>query len=312
MARTVVALYDRFEDANDAVRDLVKRDFPREDISLVMNDTEDRYSPYLRGDQGSEAAGEYADTTNASEGAGVGAGIGAVVGGLGGLLVGLGALTIPGVGPVLAAGPLAAALSGLAGAGVGAVAGGVTGGLLGALVDMGIPEETAHYYAEGVRRGGALVTVRTADTTADQVVEVLNDHNPVDINQRAEKWRNAGWTRFDPQSEPMEMQRTPATRAERVDLASDTSEYYDFDYYEAAFRRHYDTSYAASGYTYDQYLPAYHYGYDLATDERYENYDWRELEPEAHRYWDERNPGTWDQFKNAVRHAWQEAKNAQD
>src|SRR5690606_38716981 len=112
--------------------------------------------------------------SGAAEGAGVGAGIGAVLGGLGGLLVGLGALTIPGIGPVIAAGPLAAALTGLAGAGAGAVAGGVTGGLIGALTGLGVPEENAQYYAEGIRRGGVLVTARVADNRTSEAVDILN------------------------------------------------------------------------------------------------------------------------------------------
>ncbi len=120
------------------------------------------------------------------------------LGALGGLLVGLGALTIPGIGPVIAAGPLAVALSTLTGVGVGAVAGGVTGGLLGALIGLGIPEQEAHYYAEGVRRGGVLVTVQADEYNADQITDILNHHDPIDIHSRAQKWREQGWTGFNP------------------------------------------------------------------------------------------------------------------
>jgi hypothetical protein len=111
--------------------------------------------------------------------------------------VGLGALTIPGLGPVLAAGPLAIALSTLLGAGVGAAAGGVTGGLLGALIGLGIPEEEAEYYAEGVRRGGVLVTTQVQDGIADQIVNILDRHHPVDIHQRAAQWKEQGWKGYD-------------------------------------------------------------------------------------------------------------------
>ncbi len=69
-----------------------------------------------------------------ADGAAAGAGVGAVLGGLAGLLVGIGALAIPGIGPIIAAGPLAATL---AGAGLGAA----TGGVIGALADAGVPEE---------------------------------------------------------------------------------------------------------------------------------------------------------------------------
>lgn len=184
MAKTVVGLYDRFEDAQAAVSALVSSGFARENINLVAADTEGKFKKYV-GQPGEDI----------SEGTAAGAGIGAVVGGLGGLLVGLGALAIPGIGPVLAAGPI---LSALVGAGVGAVA----GGLMGALVDLGIPEEQANWYAEGVRRGGTLVTVTTTDELADEAVSILNRFNPVDIKQRVTSWQSDKWTRFDETSRP--------------------------------------------------------------------------------------------------------------
>lgn len=81
------------------------------------------------------------------------AGIGAALGGAAGLLAGLGAFVLPGIGAVVAAGWLASALAG-------AVAGGAAGGVVGALIEAGISENDAAGYAEGVRRGGTLVTVR--------------------------------------------------------------------------------------------------------------------------------------------------------
>lgn len=195
MARTVIALYDDFASANAAVRELVDNGFSRDDVSIMANDAQGEYGRYIPGKEGIEPSAT-------AQGAGVGAGIGAVIGGLAGLLVGLGALAIPGIGPVVAAGPLAAALTGLAGAGAGAVAGGVTGGLIGALVDMGVPEETAHYYAEGIRRGGTLVSIRTDDAMTDRAVDIMNRHDPVDINERVGQWRTTGWTGFDPNAQP--------------------------------------------------------------------------------------------------------------
>ena len=313
MTRTVVALFDDFTAANSALRELVDNGFSRDDISLMASDTSGEYGRYLEGGE----AGEV-EPSGAAQGAGVGAGIGAAVGGLGGLLVGLGALTIPGIGPVLAAGPLAAALTGLAGAGAGAVAGGITGGLIGALVDMGVPEETAQYYAEGVRRGGHLITVRTPDHMTDRAVDILNRHDPVDVNERASQWRQSGWTRFDESAEPYqptsefdrpfrtedEMMSAGASR-QTTDMSTD---YTDFNAYDNRFRDHFQSTYTTEQYTYEQYQPAYRYGYDLARDERYMDRDWNELEPEARSRWDERNPGTWEQFKDAVRHAWEEIK----
>jgi len=82
------------------------------------------------------------------------------------------------------------------------VAGGVAGGLIGALVDAGLPEEQAEYYAEGVRRGGALLTVDADDQMVDQARQIMDRHNPVDINQRADYWRQSGWKGYDEKAKP--------------------------------------------------------------------------------------------------------------
>lgn len=91
---------------------------------------------------------------------------GAAIGGLGGLLVGLGVLAVPGIGPILAAGPLASALGGL-------LAGGAIGGLVGGLSAIGVPEEYAREYAAGVEQGNTVVSVRTDEVTTDPVERIL-------------------------------------------------------------------------------------------------------------------------------------------
>lgn len=310
MARTVVALYDDFTTANDVVRDLVDHGFAREDISLMASDATGEYGSYL----GDETRVDY-ETSATASGAGVGAGIGAVLGGLGGLLVGLGALAIPGIGPVVAAGPLAAALSGLAGAGVGAVAGGVTGGLIGALVDMGLPEEEAQFYTEGIRRGGTLVTVQTADYMADQARDVMNRYNPVDLNERVSSWRERGWSGFDPGTEPYdidEIERERQYYGSSPAMSREMGTSFDDDYasYHDTFYQHYETSLANTGYPYDYYEPAYRFGHTLANEGRYTDRDWNELEPEFRSEWEREHPGTWEEFKSSIRHAWEEVKDA--
>lgn len=196
MAKVVVGLYDRLENAQRAVEELTSNGFARENISLVAADTEGKYGQYVE----SEGQGE-----DISDGAAAGAGIGAVTGGLGGLLVGLGVLAIPGIGPVLAAGPL---ISTLVGAGIGAAA----GGLIGALVDLGIPEDQAELYSEGVRRGGTLVTVNTPDERADQAADIMNRHDPIDINERATQWRSDQWEGFDRTATPYTADQFTAER----------------------------------------------------------------------------------------------------
>ena len=118
--------------------------------------------------------------TKAPEGAATGAGTGAVVGGTLGWLAGIGALAIPGVGPLIAAGPIVAAL---AGAGVG----GTVGGLTGALVGMGIPEYEAKRYEGRVKEGGILLSVHcdSSDWTK-KAKEILERTGADDVSSTGE------------------------------------------------------------------------------------------------------------------------------
>lgn len=184
MAKTVVGLMDTPAEAESVVRDLAQScGCERSDIGLMA-----------RGPQ-SEATGATGATSEHSgsgsemaSGALKGAGTGAAVGGVLGLVAGAASLTIPGLGPLIAAGPIAAALGG---AGIGAAA----GGLIGALSNLGVPEEEAHYYAEGVQRGGTLVTLHArSDDVADCAAEVMRRHGAVDIDQRAAEWKEQGWS----------------------------------------------------------------------------------------------------------------------
>jgi hypothetical protein len=210
--KTVVGLYDDLEDAREAVDELVEAGIPRSDISLVARDVTGEYGTYLD---------EYDEAEDVGEAAAGGAVGGAVVGGLMGLLVGLGAFAIPGLGPIIAAGPLAAAL---AGAGIGAA----TGGILGALVEWGIPEAEAGYYAEGVRRGSTLLAVRVPENLTEDVVEIMNDYAPVNIERRAEYWRNEyGWQGYDPNAEPFGAEEIESYRSTLSDW--DDADDYDYD-----------------------------------------------------------------------------------
>lgn len=200
MAKTIVGLFDTATEAQSVVQELSRLGIQRDQISLMASRNDESMTP--------ETA---AETTTSGEDTMAGAGIGAVAGGVGGLIVGLVALPIPGLGPIIAAGPIAAALTG---AGIGAV----TGGVIGALTHVGVPEEHAQHYAEGVRRGGTLVTVNAPDTLASRVSALMNQHRAVDVSQRAAQWRQSGWQGFDanaPAYGPDDVQRERSLYANR-------------------------------------------------------------------------------------------------
>jgi hypothetical protein len=178
-------------DAAAAVRELEASGVPHADISIVANNI----VPVDRDERTSNVAGD----------AGKGAGVGAAVGGGAGLLTGLGLMAIPGVGPVVAAGWLIATAVGAA---AGAIAGGAVGGMIGALTASGVSEDDANVYAEGVRRGGTLVTAHVDDQRVSQAREILQRSRSVDLNARRNAYRQAGWSRFD--------EAAPAYRDEQV------------------------------------------------------------------------------------------------
>jgi len=180
--KTIVGVFNSVQDANAAVSELETQGISRDDISVVANKNATGYDTMDDRDKASDVIAD--------------AGIGAAIGGVGGLLLSAaGALTIPVIGPILAAGPIAAALTG---AGIGAAA----GGLIGALTESGIPEEDAKYYAEGVRRGDVLVTVKADNTQTDRVCDVFDRHDAVDVDDRVQNWRNRGWGGWNDSAQP--------------------------------------------------------------------------------------------------------------
>jgi hypothetical protein len=150
--QTVVGIFDGQNDAEKALNELKSAGFMPDQVSVVAKDTGETKSMVERSDMGG------AETT----GAGTGALMGGLFGGAAGWLIGIGALAIPGIGPIVAAGALATTLGGAA---VGAVA----GGLIGALVGAGIPEEDARTYETHVKEGRILITANAS--TAGQTQE---------------------------------------------------------------------------------------------------------------------------------------------
>ncbi|WP_106768614.1 general stress protein [Paenibacillus faecalis] len=195
MTRKVVGAFRTEQEATRAINELKEIGFNSEEISVIAKDRDEVTT--INNETG----------TKAPEGLASGAATGGVLGGVTGLLAGLGAMAIPGLGPIVAAGPIAATLTGAA---VGAGAGGLVGGLIG----LGIPEEEAREYDEYLDEGRILVLVDSDDHNRDRVYntfrrnDTLNEHvynengeytgAGVDIDSYADKKDAAEETAQDP------------------------------------------------------------------------------------------------------------------
>ena len=330
MANNLVGLFDDRSTAQGAVQDLVSAGIDRNRISIVASD-----------DSGTTTTLGVDESGNiAGEGAASGATSGAVVGGAVGLAIGLGFTFLPFAGFLLA-GPIAGLLTG-------AVAGAATGGVLGGLIGLGIPRETAELYAEGVRRGGTLVTVQAEASEENQIRDILNRDGAVDVDRRSADWRSNGYTGYDESAKPytsaeMANERTryatpvnsdwndtasapaPSTDATyagsnaapgaNVVTTTDPNTGYsdktigDVDWNdETSHREHFEMN-TPSG-DWERHAPAYAYGRDLANDPTYGTGDWDTNESRFRSQWEDRNPGTWDEFKASVRHGYDKMKDA--
>jgi uncharacterized protein (TIGR02271 family) len=416
--KTVIGLFGSLTEAQVVIKRLIRNGFKPDSIGAVMIDPEGQQATNSISDKSNDRSTGPADRV--------------AVDSFGGLLTRPRGTLAAGIGPVLTAGPLSAALTKHA-----------TGGLIGALVDVGITEEKAQHYAEGVRRGAVLITVNAADELIENAAGILQGSGALDVDKLAAQWRQSGWTTHNPKSEPhtqnkqgmeldndtrvatqsvdegvdahaenegevtvpiveeelqvekrqvqhgsvrvrryvteipveekvelrqenLKVDRRPADRpASEADFESfkegtlelvETSEEVvvskrarvveeiviakevshrtetvrdkvrrmnvqveklgsepakhtvDFEEFENDLRNNYKTNFSKSEYSFDDFLPAYRYGYTLANDKRYSSGDWRSVEPDAQRYWEESNQGTWEEFKNAVRYAWEKVR----
>ena len=180
---TISRLYKDYDTGARVVAELERSGIPDTDISIIANNDSGRFDHNKSRRIDRDADG----TDDRAEGAAAGAGIGATIGGVAGLLAGLGLLAIPGIGPVVAAGWLASTAAM-------AAAGGATGGLVGALTQSGIGEKEAHAYAEGVQRGGTLVTVRVTGADRARVESIMDRYNPLDTSGLGTEERPGDWS----------------------------------------------------------------------------------------------------------------------
>jgi hypothetical protein len=164
----VFGLYRDRVSVENAVDTLRQAEFRNTDISVLFPEN--------------EGTKDFAHekNTKAPEGTATGAASGAVIGGGLGWLAGIGALAIPGVGPLIAAGPIVAALAGVG-------IGGTVGGITGALVGMGIPEYEAKRYEGRVKEGGLLLSVHADDSNwTKRAKEILERTGAEDISSTGE------------------------------------------------------------------------------------------------------------------------------
>ena len=101
---------------------------------------------------------------------------------------------------------------------MGALGGAAVGGIVGALVDAGVPEADAHVYSESIRRGGTMVTVRTAEANAVAARGALDGFSPVDISARRLEYQKTGWKAFDPKAPDYTLSDAEIERARRRNL----------------------------------------------------------------------------------------------
>lgn len=169
MSKSIIGIATSREQVETVVNDLQASGIPAADLSVLIPES------------GGVPDTVTVKTTKAPEGATAGVVTGGITGGALGLLAGIGALAIPGVGPLIAAGPIVAALSGAA---IGATGGGVVG----ALVGMGIPELEAKIYEDRIKEGGYLLAVHVSNhNTRKEIREILQQCAIEDISTVTEK-----------------------------------------------------------------------------------------------------------------------------
>jgi hypothetical protein len=317
----VYGIYSHRSQAEGGVDRLIGAGFRKEDISVLMQDN--------------SGTKDFAHTkeTKAPEGTTAGVIAGGAIGGTFGLLVGIGALAIPGLGPLIAAGPIIGALTGVG-------SGGVVGGIIGALIGMGIPEYEAKRFEGHIRKGGILASVHCDNsewvskakgllkqTGADDVsssseakADFASSDRPYSTTEPTNRRVSLGSLAERPPEPPTPVPQDvpvrdsvaapaqPASPSSRVRVVPTSAPATLSD--EADFRRHFESGPGSLGRDYSAYGPAYCYGSEAANDLKYRGRSFDEVEPELRSEYLRRNPGSsWDQVKDSVRYGWSKISN---
>ena len=198
---SVFGIYPSRAAAEEAIEHLRAAGFRGTDVSVLFPEN--------------EGTKDFAHekNTKAPEGATTGVVSGGIAGGVLGWLTGIGALTIPGLGPLVAAGPILAAL-----AGAGAL--GTVGGVIGALLGLGIPEYEAKRYEGRIREGGVLLSVHCDSSVwVKRAKELLEETGAQEIGSAGEKCGD-----FANADKPMPRVRSAAGRSSQIDEYEDDYE----------------------------------------------------------------------------------------
>ncbi|RCX16098.1 hypothetical protein DFR58_11280 [Anaerobacterium chartisolvens] len=161
MARTLVAVFDKYDHAENAARKIKDRGLKTDDISIVAKHGEEQGMDQPGGIGASMGRNDGQVNDNISDGVVTGG----ILGGLAGLVIGAGSMVIPGFGIIAAAGPI-----------TGLISGAVTGGIVGGLVDLGIPENESRQYEEDIKSGKILFSMKTDEDKIDSVSSILRNN----------------------------------------------------------------------------------------------------------------------------------------
>jgi uncharacterized protein (TIGR02271 family) len=204
--------------------------------------------------------------------------------------------------------------------------------------DVNIPvvEEALQVCTRQVRRGGVRLYTHVTEQPVEETVRLREEHVTVERHPVDRPATTADLTAFQEgtieltetaeeavvskQARVVEEVVVNTEATERTETVRDTvrrmeveveptgaapaREVRGVEGYEADFHRHCTTSLASRGHPYERWSPGYRYGYELASDRRSAGRDWTALEPEARRDWEARHQGTWDEFKDTIRYAW--------
>ena len=270
-----IGLFDGFLRMMRTVKILEGCGFSRDEISIIAHESEANERAGEENSSLHEAGGEQRHILQTD---------------VGHLVICMKSLFVDGVGWVAATGPLALMLAGNVGETK-------PGDLIAALMELDVSDEEADSYAEGVRRGGTLLTVSTTSYLAERAEDVLLLNGAVDIRQRAVRWRQGGWHNFSPTTEPYTAEEMTHERRQQAEERKPGREWSPYD---RNFRSHFYLTYSGGDFSYELYAPAYRYGYQLASDERYDKKNWGEIETQVQQAWERQHETVWMKVVDAI------------